>query len=624
MKFKGTTITNIIASLILVVVGFMAYQTNSVTQKVLQFNIDDPTLLELSDRNFGAYLANQSSFDLASGQWQHCSHFGACKTASTIPIIEGNFPGTTLDAVQWVETSLNSASLTVSDGQARIQSGTNSSGSVELKSRLKGIFQAGQVTVFQSGVRAGAGLANNTRIWGMRTSDEQDGLYFKLDGTTFQVCNLKAGSESCTNSASFSGDTSFSPGDTNNTYRIEYSAGRAIFYSASGGKKNFLHALVDSQEPLVNDLDLGLYYENTNSGNTTDVSMYVRGSSISVWGSIQKYNRGNALVTTDFSNEVALNTVSGYQVTTKFGRNPDVDTGTDPEDMWNGGSTYTGFNATAAQNFEIFSADVDDQGQVVTSGTATGGSETTIIDSTATFVTDGVAVGDMVVNDTKIAHGSITSVDSETQLTVFDMNDGQNREVTNVSGDAYRIVNANDTGAALVRVEQLLDGNLNSLDDRYVVLNGTTGVLIDDDIMRASRAKVILAGSSGLNEGVLTGRQASTTANVFMQVPTVGRTTIGAFTIPAEKIGLIKRVRASITRANGSAGSATINLNARGFGEAWNAIRSFEVQTGAATEFTQIGGDILRPGTDVKFTIQQVSDNSTISDGALEYYLMDL
>ena len=47
------------------------------------------------------------------------------------------------------------------------------------------------------------------------------------------------------------------------------------------------------------------------------------------------------------------------------------------------------------------------------------------------------------------------------------------------------------------------------------------------------------------------------------------------------------------------------------------------MQTGAAIDFTQLGGDVFTPGTDVKFRVNSVSDNNTIIDAAFEYTEID-
>ena len=134
--------------------------------------------------------------DPASSHAAHVSHFGVLKAGPTIPVVKGNFPGSSLDQKQWEEVSVNSASVTVASNMAQMACGTNAAGSTILRSRRPGRFEAGQVTVYQSGVRPGVGLENNVRIWGLMSDDGQDGLYFKWNETTFQVVAKKAGTES--------------------------------------------------------------------------------------------------------------------------------------------------------------------------------------------------------------------------------------------------------------------------------------------------------------------------------------------------------------------------------------------------------------------------------------------
>lgn len=64
----------------------------------------------------------------------------------------------------------------------------------------------------------------------------------------------------------------------------------------------------------------------------------------------------------DFSVEVQLGNVPGFSYFTKFGRNPDIDVGTTPEDIWNGGGLYTGqpVHSAPAETIEVFSSDAAD------------------------------------------------------------------------------------------------------------------------------------------------------------------------------------------------------------------------------------------------------------------------
>ena len=125
----------------------------------------------------------------------------------------------------------------------------------------------------------------------------------------------------------------------------------------------------------------------------------------------------------------------------KYGRNSDLTNGGGFEAIWNGGGDYTGHNPTVAETLEVFSGSAQDVGTVLSSGTATEGTPTTLVDLAATFVSDGVAVGDIVLNDTQADNGMITAV-TQVTITVLQMDDA----TTFISGDAYRVVTKGGTG----------------------------------------------------------------------------------------------------------------------------------------------------------------------------------
>lgn len=251
--------------------------------------------------------------DPEMGTVPHISHFGALKVSPTIPIIKANFPGSSLDTTIWTQTLANGGTVTVEDGVGKLNTSTATNGSSKLLSVKQGIFEAGQVTVYQSGVMAGVPVVDNIRRWGLMTADEQNGLFFELNGNDFNVVSRRDGTDTRIESAGFNGDTSFTPGATNNTYRIHYSVGRAIFSRASAGKHIKLHTLVDTQLPLVTDLNMGLFYENTNSGNGTDVELRVRGASSSVLGHLSTVRAGDT-----FDDDAVLNKTASVI----FGRDP--------------------------------------------------------------------------------------------------------------------------------------------------------------------------------------------------------------------------------------------------------------------------------------------------------------
>ncbi|MCK5602537.1 hypothetical protein KAR91_11725 [Candidatus Pacearchaeota archaeon] len=212
----------------------------------------------------------------------------------------------------------------------------------------------------------------------------------------------------------------------------------------------------------------------------------------------------------------------------KFGRNPDVDSGGGFEAIWNGGGDYTGHNAIVAETLEVFSSSDNDVGSLLSSGTATGGSGTTLEDDDATFVSDGGAIGDVVINDTRVSHGHITAI-TETKITVLQMDEEEDNE----EGDAYRLVTEASAGAGIVELYNLLDNDFIQQPNEYVILNGTTPVDTIGQYIRADRAH---CHSGSNNVGTITVRQKTTTANVMIVMPTgYSATMLAAFTVPAGK-----------------------------------------------------------------------------------------
>lgn len=66
-----------------------------------------------------------------------------------------------------------------------------------------------------------------------------------------------------------------------------------------------------------------------------------------------------------FDTLVAAGLADGRSITNKFGRNPDIDSGTVPEDLWNGGGTYTGFPTGAPEELQVFSSSASDTGTII-------------------------------------------------------------------------------------------------------------------------------------------------------------------------------------------------------------------------------------------------------------------
>ena len=323
-------------------------------------------------------------------------------------------------------------------------------------------------------------------------------------------------------------------------------------------------------------------------------------------------------VPVDLNLEIARGNVPSVQVYEKFGKNPDIDTGSDPEDVWNGGGDYTGFDCTAD---EILTVTADgagslDTGTLLSSGTVDSATGTTITDTSATFVTDGVAVGDLIIDDTLGFHGYITGV-TQTTITVDDFTEefhADSEPHTPEIGDAYRVATAASTGAAVVRLARLLDSTyVNTVE--YVILDNSTLVDTVGSYRRGSRAAVILCGTDGVANRDIVVAQKITTANILMVMPSDNnRTAIMADTVPAGKTLFLNRIFMSMARANGSPGSATMTLRARRFGSrCFETLLNPEISHSQNYVFPPTDGYIVLPEkTDYKIRVEAVSDNNTI------------
>lgn len=82
-------------------------------------------------------------------------------------------------------------------------------------------------------------------------------------------------------------------------------------------------------------------------------------------------------------------------------------------------------------------------------GTATGGSTTTLIDTTQNFVTAGVVVGDALYNDPDDSRGVVTSISTTTSTNdTLNMSGGMTGGKTNQAGERYRVAHQFASGDA--------------------------------------------------------------------------------------------------------------------------------------------------------------------------------
>lgn len=229
-----------------------------------------------------------------------------------------------------------------------------------------------------------------------------------------------------------------------------------------------------------------------------------------------------------FSDAVARGEVSGFTALSKFGKKVDVGT-SGPETLWprSAAPLLYGYLSSAEQ-LQVASADVDDVGTVRAFGTADGGSTTTLEDTASgDFITDGVVAGDALVNDTNELYGIVLS----TTATVITLNRAMS--AANATGNTYRVIGADDTGAGLIVLEGLDASYVEK--SEFVVLNGQTNVTTTASFLRVFRAFSIIAGSTGAAEGQITVNNNLDTVTLLLIDTEIGRTQMALWTVPAGK-----------------------------------------------------------------------------------------
>lgn len=296
--------------------------------------------------------------------------------------------------------------------------------------------------------------------------------------------------------------------------------------------------------------------------------------------------------TRDFYLSVAMGLVPGYSFIEKFGENPDIDSGGTFEDIWDGGALYV--NPTAASLHNVVSSLAADTGTLVSSGTATGGNYTTLIDADADFVSDAVAVGDRVLNDTNVMIGTVSEVSSLNTLTMIGQmrnpSSGRPRAYAgvlntstfarpNAFGDTYRIVRDGGLGASIFWV-QGLSGTL--LDQsEFVLLNGVGVVATTKLYSTQYRARIFTTGTAGADGNITSTAQSGGTvsAQILGVGGTANQTLMTPFTCAINKECLIVYWAASMSK---SVPTATSDLHLMGGSLAPGAVR-YVLNTSAIT-----------------------------------------
>jgi hypothetical protein len=166
---------------------------------------------------------------------------------------------------------------------------------------------------------------------------------------------------------------------------------------------------------------------------------------------------------------------------------------------------------------------------------------------------------------------------------------------------------AEGTGARTVQVVGLLASGVAVRET--VMLTGTDAVTLVNAYLRILDARVLTAGSGGVNAGALSVKHASTTIGV---VPAgAGRLNGALYTVPG---GRRARIGAwTVAAGSATAGYVTGSLLVRPSGGAWQTLDIVDHTARTQPEARRLfaGFPLLEPLTDVRVSVASSADNMT-------------
>lgn len=331
------------------------------------------------------------------------------------------------------------------------------------------------------------------------------------------------------------------------------------------------------------------------------------------------------IYTADFLQQVAEGGVEGYSLMTKFGENPEVDIAA-PETVWDGGGLYT-WVPLVAESLEVLSTSGSDVGSVLSSGTATGGSIATLIDTGATFSSDGVAVGDLVINDTNDEFAIIVVV-TETTLTLVGMSNGSQADFSstaNASGDTYRVATA--TSGLGVGAVFGTNGS-GSFENEIFVMNGTTEVTLKRDYNGTFRMAGILGATTAGNVGDIKCQTVvGSTLTAQMRIG-MNKTLMACIRTPSDKLTIFLKGYVGITKTGNPSQTNTAKFTWRvlPFGSVISVNGVMElISTGSSWwQYEYLARPIIPPNTFIDIRCDLVSHDDTGVVAGMDILFKDL
>jgi len=205
-----------------------------------------------------------------------CSPMNQLRVTQVYKLIGGVGSGSQVDPNFWSATLANGGTVVESSGEVRIRTNTTLNGSAIINSNRNARYVVGAANYFIGVGHTDSGISGNVRRWGVFSST--NGAFYEINGTSFRCVTRNNSTDIITSSGYFNGDlgSSYSIGTSIHTYEIYYTTTQ-VWFSVDG---NLLHTTSASTTPWTTNIHLPIRAENTNTGITTDISLYIRGAKL--------------------------------------------------------------------------------------------------------------------------------------------------------------------------------------------------------------------------------------------------------------------------------------------------------------------------------------------------------
>lgn len=214
------------------------------------------------------------------------SAFGLLKTANESMIADYRF---NLDSLsdEWTMTTTGTGSYSIPDSITGLQlnTGASASSKSQADSNVVHYYQSGRGQLAKMSVILGdSGVAGNIREWGY--GDDDNGAFFRMDGTTLKIVIRSDSSEVTIDSSNW--DVPVTPDQYGHLYYIQFEwlgVGNIYFYY----DEQIVHTydfIGTSTNFSLQTPDLPLRYRNENTTNTTDVLMKMGCASVVAEGGL--------------------------------------------------------------------------------------------------------------------------------------------------------------------------------------------------------------------------------------------------------------------------------------------------------------------------------------------------